>query len=60
MADLTLSLLEGSEENMLIKISRTLEEKTKIIKDQTTAMDVKSEEIRLAETDLQEYEVIFI
>ena len=57
MTDLTMSLLEGSEENILIKISRTLDEKTKLVKDQTTAMDVKSEEIRLAQADLQEYEV---
>ena len=55
-----MSLLEGSEENMLVKIARTLDEKTKLIKDQTTAMDVKSEEIRLAESDLQEYEVFWI
>ena len=53
-----MSVLDGSEENTLIKIARTLDEKTKLVKDQTTAMDVKSEEIRLAEADLQEYEVL--
>ena len=59
MTDLSLSLnMDPVEDNMILKIIKTLEEKTKLVREQTTIMDVKTDELAQARLDLQETEVI--
>ena len=59
MSELSLSMnLDPTEESMITKIIKTLEEKTRLVKDQTTVMDVKAEELARARADLQETEVL--
>ena len=59
MSDLSMSLnLDLPEENMISKIVKNLEDKTRLVRDQTTLMDVKADELTAARADLQETEVI--
>ena len=50
--------LDLPEENMISKIVKNLEDKTRLVRDQTTLMDVKADELTAARADLQETEVI--
>ena len=50
--------MDPVEDNMILKIIKTLEEKTKLVREQTTIMDVKTDELAQARLDLQETEVI--
>ena len=57
MSDLSFSVSDLTEDNVMVKIVKTLEEKTRLVRDQTTLMDVKSEEIIRLKADLQDTEV---
>ena len=61
MSDLSCSLnMEPQEENMISKIIKTLEDKTRLVRDQTTILDVKADELAAVKSDLAETEVIWV
>ena len=58
MSDLNFSVnMDSTEDNMINKIMKTLEEKSKLVREQTTIMDIKTEELNKAKADLAETEV---
>ena len=58
MSDLNFSVnMDSTEDNMITKIIKTLEEKSKLVREQTTIMDIKTEELNKAKADLAETEV---
>ena len=60
MSDLSLSVnADPMEESMITKIIKTLDEKTRLVREQTTILDVKAEELNQARNDLLETEVNF-